>query len=93
MAVRALVAEGNTQAAVAKDLGVTQPAVSQLLQPSDRVSDIEPTVVREAAAPVVKEIVAQRGFTDLAAFGSVALGNLRADCEIDPIVRAPTVTR
>jgi hypothetical protein len=91
-AVRALVAEGNTQTAIAKDLGVTQPAVSQLLQSSERVRDIEPAVVLEAATPVLKELAAQRGFGDLAVFGSVARGDSRADSDIDLIVRAPRGT-
>ena len=91
-AVRALIAEGNTQTAIAKDLGVTQPAVSQLLQSSERVRDIEPVVVLEAAAPVLKELAAQRGLRDLAAFGSVARGDSRADSDIDLIVRTPKGT-
>jgi predicted nucleotidyltransferase len=91
-AVRALVAEGNTQTAIAKDLGVTQPAVSQLLQSSERVRDIEPAIVLEASAPVLKELAARRGLSDLAVFGSVARGDSRADSDIDLIVRAPRGT-
>ena len=91
-AVRALVAEGNTQTAIAKDLGVTQPAVSQLLQSSERVRDIKPTVALEAAAPVLNELAAQRGFGDLAVFGSVARGDSHAHSDVDLIVRAPRGT-
>jgi predicted nucleotidyltransferase len=91
-AVRALVAEGNTQTAIARDLGVTQPAVSQLLQSSERVRDIEPGVALEAAAPVLKELAARRGLSDLAVFGSAARGDARADSDIDLVVRAPKGT-
>lgn len=91
-AIRALVAEGNTQTAIAMDLGVTQPAVSQLLQSSERVRDIEPAVVLEAAAPVLKELATQRGLSDLAVFGSVARGEARVDSDVDLIVRAPKGT-
>ncbi len=91
-AVRALVAEGSTQTAVARALGVTQPAVSQLLVSSERVRDLEPGIVLEAAAPVLKELAAQRGLSDLAVFGSVARGDARVDSDVDLLVRAPKGT-
>jgi len=91
-AVGALVAQGSTQTAVARDLGVTQPAVSQLLRSSERVRDIEPGVVLEAAAPVLKELAAQRGLSDLAVFGSVARGDAHVDSDVDLLVRAPRGT-
>ncbi len=89
LSVRAMAATGSTQQAIATILGVSQPAVSQLLRSSDRVSDIGPTEVLEAAAPVLKEVAAERGFTDLAVFGSVARRQSRKDSDIDLIVRAP----
>lgn len=89
LSVRAMAVTGSTQHAIATLLGVSQPAVSQLLRSSDRVSDLGPAEALEAAAPVFKEVAAERGFTDLAVFGSVATRRSRQDSDIDLIVRPP----
>ena len=46
----------------------------------------------EAAAPVLKAMAAERGFTRLAVFGSVARGEARPDSDFDFLVRAPKGT-
>ena len=43
----------------------------------------------EAAAPVLKVLAAQRGYTRVAAFGSVARQEADPDSDIDLIVEAP----
>ena len=48
-----------------------------------------PGYLIEAAAPVLKELAAARGFTELAVFGSVARGDSFPDSDIDLIVRPP----
>ena len=89
LSVRAMAATGSTQHAIAQLLGVSQPAVSQLLRSSDRVSDLGPAEALEAADPVLKQVAAERGFTDLAVFGSVATRQARMDSDIDLIVQPP----
>ena len=46
----------------------------------------------EAAAPVLKTLAAERGYTRLAVFGSVARGQARPDSDIDLLVQAPAET-
>lgn len=93
LAIRALKATGHSQSEIAGELGITQPAVSQALRASERAADESPVELLEAAAPVVKEIAASRGFTDVAVFGSVARGQAHGDSDIDLIVRAPKGTQ
>ena len=46
----------------------------------------------EAAAPVLKALAADQGYSRLAVFGSVARGEARQDSDIDLIVDAPPGT-
>jgi len=48
--------------------------------------------VLEAAAPVLKTLAAERGYTRLAVFGSVARGQARPDSDIDLLVKASAGT-
>lgn len=90
MSVRAMVAIGTSQRSIAHDLGVSQPAVSQLLRTSECVTQLSPEEALEAAVPVLKDVAAQRGFSDLAVFGSIARGQAGPDSDIDLIVRPPS---
>jgi len=89
LAVRALVLSGRTQAQVARELGVTQPAVSQLIKGATRVSTLDPSEVLAAAAPVIKDVAESLGFADVAVFGSLARGQAGPESDIDLLVRPP----
>lgn len=89
VALRAMRASGMRQHAIADALGVSQPAVSQQLRSGPEPDGTHPEVLLEAAAPVLKALATERGFTDLAVFGSVARRQARQDSDIDLIVRSP----
>jgi predicted nucleotidyltransferase len=89
LAVRAMSLLGRTQEQVAGDLGITQPAVSQLIKGAKRVSTMDPAVVLSAAAPVIKDISEVLGFADVAVFGSLARGQGTLKSDIDLLVRPP----
>jgi predicted nucleotidyltransferase len=89
LAVRALVLMGRTQSQVARDLGITQPAVSQLIKGATRVANLDPGEVLAAAAPVIKDVAASLGFTDVAVFGSLARGQAGPGSDVDLLVRPP----
>lgn len=89
LAVRALVLLGLTQAQAARELGITQPAVSQLIKGAKRVTMLDPGEVLAAAAPVIKDVAETLGFTDVAVFGSLARGQATPQSDIDLLVRPP----
>ena len=89
LAIRAMAANGMTQQAIARELGVSQPAVSQALAASARVSGLDPGLVLEAVSPVFKAVAEERGFSELAVFGSVARGDAGPESDVDLIVRPP----
>jgi len=89
VALRAMVATGMTQRDIADAIGVSQPAVSQQLRNAPDLATVDPRTLIEAAGPVLKDVVADRGFSRLAVFGSVARGTARPDSDIDLLVRAP----
>jgi predicted nucleotidyltransferase len=88
LALRAMAATGMSQREIATALGVSQPAVSQQLRAASTLGDVHPSALIEAAAPILKQIAAERGFTDLAVFGSVARQQARQDSDIDLLVAA-----
>ncbi len=92
IALRAMIATGMTQREVAKALGISQPAVSQRLTSSADLTEVHPELLLEAATPVLKLLVEDLGYTRLAAFGSVARRDARADSDIDLLVEAPAGT-
>ena len=92
VALRAMVASGLSQRQIAEALGITQPAVSQQLKYAPNLHGVHPQDLLEAATPVLKALAMERGFADLAVFGSVARGQARPDSDIDLIVRAPAGT-
>lgn len=92
LALRAMVATGMSQRRIAEALGITQPAVSQQLKFAPQLDDFHPEVLLEAAAPILKAVAADHGYTRLAVFGSVARHQARQDSDIDLIVDAPEGT-
>lgn len=92
LALRAMVATGMSQRQIAEALGITQPAVSQQLKSASGLGDVHPEVLVEAAAPVLKALAAERGYSRLAVFGSVARHRARSDSDIDLLVEAPDGT-
>lgn len=92
LALRAMAETGMSQREIATALGVSQPAVSQQLRGSSVLGDVDPGTLLEAAAPILKQLAADRGFSQLAVFGSVAQGRARQDSDIDLLIAAPTDT-
>jgi predicted nucleotidyltransferase len=92
IALRAMLASGKSQREVAGLVGLSQPAVSQQLRFAPDLQQFDPVTVLEAAAPVLKTLAAERGYTRLAVFGSVARGQARPDSDIDLLVKATAGT-
>lgn len=92
LALRAMVATGMSQRQIAEALGITQPAVSQQLKFAPDLGDVHPEVLVQAAAPVLKALALERGYSRLALFGSIARHQGRADSDIDLLVEAPEDT-
>lgn len=89
LALRAMAAEGMSQRQIADSLDISQPAISQQLKFAQQIAHLRPEVLLEAAAPILKALAAEHGYTRLAVFGSVARHQARADSNIDLIVEAP----
>lgn len=92
LALRAMVASGMSQREIAEALGITQPAVSQQLKYAPALAEVHPEALLEAAAPVLKALAAEHGYSRLSVFGSVARHQARQDSDIDLIVAAPADT-
>ena len=89
IALRAMLATGMSQRQIAEALGISQPAVSQQVKFSPDLMGVHPEVLLQAAAPVLKALAAEHGYTGLAAFGSVGRRRARQDSDIDLLVEAP----
>lgn len=92
LSLRALVATGHSQRRIATALGISQPAVSQQLSQSAALEGIHPDLLLDAAAPILKALAENQGYSRLAVFGSVARGQASAVSDIDLIVEAPQGT-
>lgn len=92
LALRAMVATGMSQRQIAKALGITQPAVSQQLKFTSGLNEVHPAVLLEAAAPILKALAAEHGYSRLAVFGSVARGAAGPASDVDLVVEAPVGT-
>lgn len=92
LALRAMSASGMSQRAIAATVGVSQPAVSQQLSSAPDLREAEADALLEAAAPVLKVLAADHGYSRLAVFGSMARGTARADSDVDLLVEAPAGT-
>ena len=92
LALRAMVATGKSQRDIAEALGISQPAVSQQLKFAPDLAEVHPEVLLDAARPVLKALADANGYTDLAAFGSVARREAHQNSDIDLLVQAPDGT-
>lgn len=92
VSLRAMVASGMSQRAIADDLGISQPAVSQQLKATPDLQHVHPEILIEAAAPVLKHVAHEHGYRELAVFGSVARHEATPTSDIDLLVRAPKDT-
>lgn len=92
LALRAMAATGMSQSDIAALLGISQPAVSQQLRASANLADVHPETLIEAAAPILRQVAAEQGFTRLAVFGSVARHQARDESDIDLLVEPPPAT-
>ena len=92
LALRAMAETGMSQREIAAALGVSQPAVSQQLKATQDLSRVHPEALLEAAAPVLRRLADESGYTRLAVFGSVARGEAAQDSDIDLLVEAPEGT-
>ena len=91
LTLRAMLACGATQRQVAEAVGISQPAVSQQLK-AVPLEGVAPARLVDAGGPVLRRAAEDRGFADLAVFGSVARGEARLDSDIDLLVRPPRDT-
>jgi len=91
LALRAMLATGSTQRQVGAALGVSQPAVSQQLKNVPAVCS-DPVALVDAGGSILRGVAEDRGFADLAVFGSVARREARRDSDIDLLVRPPAGT-
>ncbi|WP_220454315.1 nucleotidyltransferase domain-containing protein [Nocardioides immobilis] len=92
LALRAMVATGMSQRQIAEVLDISQPAVSQQLKFAPDLGAVHPEVLLAAAAPVLKALAAEHGYSRLAVFGSVARHQARRDSDIDLLVEPPEGT-
>ena len=92
LVLRAMVGTGMTQRQIAEGLGISQPAVSQQLKSAPETDDIHPRLLLDAASPILKALAADRGYSRLAVFGSVARREARRNSDIDLLVEAPKGT-
>lgn len=88
LVLRAMLAEGESQRALAAKMGVTQPAISYQVA-RERTSGSRPSELIAAGGPALREVAERYGFSRLAVFGSAARGDDRADSDVDLIVQPP----
>lgn len=89
IALRAMIASGMSQRQAAEALGISQPAVSQQLRFAPDLAGVHPELLLKAAAPVLKALADEYGYSDLAVFGSVARGQAHRSSDLDLLVSPP----
>lgn len=87
-----MIATGMTQRSIAEALNISQPAVSQQLKFAPNLASVHPELLLEAAAPILKTVAEQQGYSNLAVFGSAARGEAGNHSDIDLLVQAPNGT-
>lgn len=92
LALRAMIQAGMSQRQIADALGVSQSAISQQLASAPAADAIHPETLVKAAAPILTTLAAERGYSALSVFGSVARGQARLDSDLDLLVEAPAGT-
>lgn len=90
-ALRAMLAEGESQREVAARFGVTQPAISYQVA-RERTDGVRPSDLVEAGGSVLRQVAERRGYTQVAVFGSTARGDDRPDSDVDLLVLPPVST-
>jgi len=91
LTLRAILSTGTTQRQLAATAGISQPAISQQLK-SAPGRDADPIALVDAGGAILRQVAEERGFTDLAVFGSVARRDAHFDSDIDLLVRPPEGT-
>ena len=91
LVLRAMLATGSTQRQIAEAVGVSQPAISQQLK-AFSPAEVDAATLVDAGGAILRRVAENRGFADLAVFGSVALGQAGPDSDIDLIVKPPPGT-
>lgn len=86
LAIRAMLLDGQSQREIAQQLGLTQPAISYQAA-RERTDGVRPSDLISAGRSVLLQMAEQRGFTELAAFGSSARGDDRVDSDVDLLVQ------
>lgn len=92
LALRAMVARGESQPQIAEALGVSESDVSQQVISAPDLKRLDPQTLLDAGAPILKAIAEQHGYSRLAVFGSLARRQARDDSNIDLVVQAPEGT-
>ncbi|SMX83064.1 hypothetical protein BI49514_01683 [Brevibacterium iodinum ATCC 49514] len=87
-----MLATGLSQQQTARELGISQPAVSQQLKFAPDPGQIHPELLLEAAVPILTKLAADHGYENLAVFGSAARREACMDSDIDLIVNSPEGT-
>lgn len=88
MAVRAMMTQGQSQREIARQLGLTQPAISYQCA-RQHTDECRPSLLIKAGGSVLRHVAEDHGFTELAAFGSAARGDDRADSDVDLLAYPP----
>lgn len=79
---------GESQREVAAHFGFTQPAISYQVA-LGRTEGVRPSELVAAGGAILRHIAEERGFSELAVFGSAARGDDRPDSDIDLLVQPP----
>lgn len=88
LALRGLLGEGHSQAEMAAQFGLTQPAVSYQVSPK-RTEGVKPRDLLDAGRDILRQMAEDRGFRKLGVFGSVARGEDTPDSDLDFVVEPP----
>lgn len=91
VALRAMLATGSSTDEVAATLGLSVSAVRLELDEANSFA-VQPEVLIEAAAPVLRTLAESHGYGRIAVFGSAARGETHEGSDVDLLVQPPTGT-